>query len=184
MTPTAQAIMGERGADSGRCGLRTAHLLRSWGSTTWTVLNRRRAESGQVAVMLVILLPVLLGLAGLVVDGGIMFVHYRLGQAIVDDAAYAAATALDEETLSGITNEVTLDPAEACSLASENAAENSARNGGVLGSVSCSVSGTNVTVSGQVTSPTIFMRIFGINQVAFDLTSSAELKYGITEEGQ
>ena len=147
-------------------------------------ISRHQAESGQIAVMLVILLPVLLGLAGLVVDGGIMFVHYRLGQAIVDDAAYAAATALDEETLSGIINEVRLDPAEACSLASENAAENSARNGGVLGGLSCSVSATNVTVSGQITSPTIFMSIFGINQVTFDLTSSAELKYGITEEGQ
>lgn len=146
--------------------------------------SRRQSESGQIAVMLTILLPVLLGLAGLVVDGGIMFVHYRLGQAIVDDAAYAAATALDEETLSGITNEVKLDPAEACSLASENAAENSVRNGGVLGGVSCRVSGTNVTVSGRVTSPTIFMRIFGIEQMSFELTSSAELKYGITEEGQ
>lgn len=147
-------------------------------------ISRRQAESGQVAVMLVILLPVLLGLAGLVVDGGIMFVHYRLGQTIVDDAAYAAATALDEGTLLGITNEVVLDPGEACRRASENAAENSARNGGVLGGVSCSVSGTNVIVSGQVTSPTIFLQIFGIGQVTFDLTSSAELKYGITEEGQ
>ena len=65
-----------------------------------------------------------------------MFVHYRLGQAIVDAAAYTAATALDEEILSGITNEVVLDPGEACSLASENAAENSARNGNYLPSVS------------------------------------------------
>lgn len=145
---------------------------------------RRRAESGQIAVMLVILLPVLLALAGLVVDGGNMFIHYRLGQSIVDDAAYAAATALDEVALVSVANEVTLDPAEACGRASDYAAENSTRNGNVLGGISCSVSGANVTISGQVTSPTIFMRILGINQTTFSLTANAELKYGITEEGQ
>lgn len=146
--------------------------------------RRSRAESGQIAVMLVLLLPVLLALAGLVVDGGNMFVHYRLGQAIVDDAAYAAATALKEEALTSDANEVVLDPGKACERANEYASENSARNGNVLGGVSCSVSGANVTVSGQVTSPTIFMRILGINQVTFDLATSAELKYGITEEDQ
>lgn len=144
----------------------------------------RSAESGQMAAMLVVLLPVLLGLAGLVVDGGNMFVHYRLGQAIVDDAAYAAATALDEEALASPANEVRLDPAEACGLAEAYAAENSARNGNVLGGLSCSANGTTVTVAGQVSAPTIFMRIFGMNQMTFHLTSSAELTYGITEEGQ
>lgn len=157
--------------------------MKSFLQHSFTV-QRRYAESGQMAAMLVILLPVLLGLAGLVVDGGNMFVHYRLGQAIVDDAAYAAATALDEEVLAGPTNEVRLDPTEACGLAEGYAAENSARNGNALGGLSCSANGTTVTVSGQVSAPTIFMRIFGINQMTFHLTSSAELKYGITEEGQ
>jgi len=141
---------------------------------------RRYDERGQVSAMLVILLPVLIGLAGLVVDGGIMFVHYRLGRVTVDSAAIAAATALSEQSFKE-DNVVELTP----EMAYESALAYAAQNGkGHVAITGVSVSGPQVTVSGSVTSPTLFMRIFGINDVIFSLTANAELKYGITEEGQ
>jgi hypothetical protein len=56
--------------------------------------------------------------------------------------------------------------------------------GGRVAITGVSVSGPQITVSGAVTAPTLFMRLFGVNDVVFSLTASAELKYGITEEGQ
>jgi hypothetical protein len=41
-----------------------------------------------------------------------------------------------------------------------------------------------VTVNGTVSSPTLFFRLFNIPQVTFNLSATAELAYGITEEKQ
>ncbi len=141
---------------------------------------RCQAERGQVSAMLVILLPVLIGLAGLVVDGGIMFVHFRLGRVTMDSAAIAAATALNEQAFED-SNVVELQADTAYATAMAYAAENGRGRVAITG---VSVSGPQITVSGAVTSPTLFMRIVGVNDVVFSLAASAELKYGITEEGQ
>ena len=142
--------------------------------------SKRRAESGQISAMLLALLPVLIGLAGLVVDGGIMFVHYQLGRVTIDDAAIAAASVLDETKFTYI-NAVELEPGNASATAMTYAAENGRGHVTVTG---VTVSGAQVTVFGAVTAPTLFLRIFGVNDVTFNFNASAELKYGITEEGQ
>jgi Flp pilus assembly protein TadG len=138
------------------------------------------AEHGQIATMFALLLPVLVGLAGLVVDGGVLMVQYRRAQVTLDSAALAAATQLDRPSFT-TDNTIQLDPAEAAALAVQYAQENGQGHVTVTG---INVSGTKVTVYGAVTSPTIFMRIFGINQVRLRLSARAELKYGITQEGQ
>jgi Flp pilus assembly protein TadG len=130
--------------------------------------------------MFALLLPVLLGLVGLVIDGGVAMVQYRRAQVAMDSAALAAATQLDRERFTA-DDTVQLSPAEAVAEAMLYAQEN---DQGHLSVTGISVSGPRVVVHGTVTSPTIFMRIFGINQVHLNLTSRAELKYGITEAGQ
>ena len=142
--------------------------------------SHQTGDRGQIAVMLALLLPVLLGLVGLVVDGGLMLVQFRRGQVTIDSAALAAASRLDEDTFEE-TNQVLLSAADAYSQALFYAQLNGRGQVTVTG---VNIDGPRVQVYGQVTSPTIFMRLFGINQVRIRLQASAELKHGITEEGQ
>ena len=107
-------------------------------------------------------------------------VQYRRGQVTLDSAALAAATQLNKDVFS-TTNKVELVQSDAQLAAMRYAQENGQGHVTVTG---INVSGTQVTIYGAVASPTIFMRIFGINQVRLSLSARAELKYGITQEGQ
>lgn len=138
------------------------------------------SDGGQIAVLFAFLVPLLLGMIGLVVDGGLAMVQYRRAQVTLDSAALAAATLLDEEAFVD-DNIVQLMPSDAYIIALRYVHENGQGHVFLTG---FSVSGTQVDVHGTVASPTIFMRIFGINQVRLNLSARAELKYGITEEGQ
>jgi len=147
-------------------------------------------ERGQTALLFALLIPVLFALVGLVVDGGIIFVRYRLGRIAIDGAAYAAATALDRkefiesgegQTYSAGSQEVKLDAAEAESLARQYAQGNGKK---ALQVTAVIVDETHVTVYGYVISPTVFMRIFGKGNFRIPISAQAELKYGIEEEGQ
>lgn len=138
------------------------------------------ANKGQIAVLFALLTPVLLGVIGLVVDGGMAMVQYRRGQVALDSAALAAATQLDRFAFVD-DNTIQLNPADAVAQATWYAQENGRGHVAITG---INVAGTEVFVYGTVTSPTIFMRIFGVNQVRLNLSSRAELKYGITEERQ
>lgn len=137
-------------------------------------------NQGQIAVLFALLVPVLLGVVGLVVDGGLAMVQYRRGQVALDSAALAAAAQLDRFAFVD-DNTIQLNPADAAAAATQYAQENGRGHIAITG---ISIAGTQVFVYGTVTSPTIFMRIFGVNQVQLDLSARAELKYGITEEGQ
>jgi hypothetical protein len=139
-----------------------------------------KRQSGQIAVMFALVVPLLVGFVGLVADGGLAMVQYRRAQVALDSAALAAATMLDEETFLD-ENVVQLLSTDGYLIASSYIQQNGQGRVSLTG---FQISGTEVVVHGTATSPTLFMRIFGINQVRFDLSARAELKYGITEEGQ
>lgn len=141
---------------------------------------RRDHERGQIAMMLAAVFLALVALAGLVVDGGLMLLYYRIGRVTVDSAAVAAATQMDEGVFLEEENDVVLDAGRACDEAQQYAAF----NGRGVVSISCSVDANRATVTGRVEAPTVFLRIFGITSVPFSLNATAELKYGITQEGQ
>jgi len=69
-------------------------------------------EQGQVLIWLLVLLPVLLLMVALLVDGGLMYRAYRLAQMAADAAAHAAAQELDV-ALYVRTGRVALTPAAA-----------------------------------------------------------------------
>ena len=131
-------------------------------------------------MMFMVVFTVLVALTGLVVDGGIMLVYYRIGRTTVDGSAYAAATEMDRREFLTERNDVVLNASRACATAYNYAAQNG--HGRV--SISCSVAGSRATVAGNVTAPTLFLRVFGIAGVPFHFSSTAEFKYGITKEGQ
>lgn len=134
---------------------------------------------GQIAVAFALLSVVLMLLVGLVADVGLMLIYYRIGQTTVDGAAYAAATQLDELAFAD-SNDVVLHAGDACDQANLYTTQ----NGRGRVSISCSVTGNRVTITGQVSAPTLFMALAGIRSVSFNLQATAELKYGITEENQ
>jgi uncharacterized membrane protein len=140
---------------------------------------RRDFEEGQIAMMLAVVFLALVALIGLVVDGGLMLIYYRIGRMTVDSAAVAAATQMDEVVFDQ-ENDVVLDSGRACDEAQSYAAF----NGRGIVSISCSVEDNRATIAGSVEAPTLFLRVFGITSVPFSLSATAELKYGITEEGQ
>ena len=140
---------------------------------------RRDHERGQIALMLAAVFLALVALAGLVVDGGLMLLYYRIGRVTVDSAAVAAATQLDKVAFRE-SNDVLLHADDACAAAYSYAIF----NGRGVVSISCSVEANLATVTGRVEAPTVFLRIFGITSVPFSVSATAELKYGITQEGQ
>ena len=58
-----------------------------------TILSARRSPSGKVLVMFALVLPMLLGIVGLVIDCGLLMVAQRDAQNVADAAALAAAMA-------------------------------------------------------------------------------------------
>jgi len=127
------------------------------------------------------------------IDGGVMLVQYRHGQIALDSAAFAAAVEADEksfmcrmapDSIDRCDQKILIDvhnTKNAYYMAVDYAQKNGA---GVLKLTSIDVSDNKVTVCGAVKVRTLIMRIVGINEVPFVMCSAAELKYGISEEGQ
>ena len=61
-------------------------------------IHHRKSESGQAIVLLVFGMIVLMGMAGLAIDGGNLYAQKRRGQAAVDNAALAYALELSQGT--------------------------------------------------------------------------------------
>ncbi|MEK7325471.1 MAG: Tad domain-containing protein, partial [Chloroflexota bacterium] len=51
--------------------------------------THHRSESGQAVVLLAVMMVVLLGMAGLAIDGGNLYAHKRHAQNAVDNATLA-----------------------------------------------------------------------------------------------
>jgi Flp pilus assembly protein TadG len=119
-----------------------------------------RNERGQAAVLSLVFLTVLLGMAALVLDIGSWYRADRDTQKTADAAALAGAHALPDST------------ANASALASQYAT----KNGGGLDSVSFSSSlGPNDTINVKIKRPAtgIFTKLFGVSSVTVGSKASA-----------
>ncbi len=139
---------------------------------------RKSSESGQAALAFVTLVPALMLLVGLVADTGHFLLVRRRAQVAVDSAAVAAATALDEARFKN-TNTVALEPELAQAEATRYATTNYPGF-----PIACAVNGARVDCVGSADVPTYFLRLVGVSRVRVSAHASAELKYGITQEGQ
>lgn len=118
-------------------------------------MSSRRRDRGQAAVVTVLFLAVLLGMAAAVLDVGSWYREDRALQATMDSAALAAAQALPDE------------PGEANLLAADYAT----KNGGGLDTVD--ISNATVKVTGSRPAPGFFSKIFGIDSVTVNGTATA-----------
>jgi Flp pilus assembly protein TadG len=135
------------------------------------VKNEHRRESGQALVAAVFGLVVLLGAAGLAVDLGYLRYQKRLQQSAADSAALAGAAELRSGNNAFITTAATNDT-------KLNGFTNGFTGPDGIYHVQVTVNPafpfgaqTGVQVQVQVTQPTFFMRIFGVNSTT--VTASA-----------
>jgi hypothetical protein len=125
-------------------------------------MSIRRDERGQSAVMFVVFLTVLLGMAAAVLDVGSWYREHRSAQATADAAALAGAQSLPTDT--GTAQSLALSYAD--------------KNGGGLAPSDITLSSTrgpNDTISVKIhrTAPGIFSKIFGISTVAINTKATA-----------
>lgn len=139
-----------------------------------TTLVRRLygEESGQVIVLVAILMVGLVAVVGLVTDGGLVFSQRRDLQNVADAAALAGAMQLDEGIYRA-SGEVLLDEA-----AARQAAVEYLEAEGDL-SYSVVVGPTRVEVSVWRQASTGFLRVVGINGAEISANASAEPRHGV-----
>ncbi|MCL4488309.1 MAG: pilus assembly protein [Chloroflexi bacterium] len=137
-------------------------------------------EAGQYLVQTVILLPVMLILAGLVLDGGWMYWQYRRAEIAVNAAAQAASHAIDVEHFRE-TNEVRLGNGEAYGAASGYVNINQRGQMQVTGIY---IGPNRVIVDADAQVQTIFFRLAGISSLSMRVEGQAYPAFGINREGQ
>ena len=135
---------------------------------------------GQFLVQAVILLPMLMMLVGLVLDGGWMYWQYRRAEIAVNAAAQAASHAIDVEYFRE-TNQVRLDANEARNAASGFVNINARGQMQVTGIY---VGNTQVVVNADAQVQTIFFRLAGISSLSMRVEGRAYPAFGINTEGQ
>jgi Flp pilus assembly protein TadG len=131
----------------------------------------RDADEGQVLVMVALMMVGLVGVVGLVSDGGLVFSQRRDLQNIADGAAAAGAMQIDEMAYrtdgSVVLDEALARQAAAAYLDAE----------GVAYSVAVSADRVNVEVSRQAT--TAFLKVLAIDTVAVEASASAQPVHGV-----
>ena len=140
----------------------------------------RRDERGSILVQTVILLPVMLMLIGLVLDGGWMYWQYRRAEVTVNAAAQAASHAIDINNFRA-TNQVRLDQGEAAAIAGDFIQLN---RRGILTLTAVRASRDRITVDATAQIPTIFFRLAGISLLTVQVQGTAYPAFGINREGQ
>ena len=144
------------------------------------VRQRLRDEQGQYLVQTVILLPMMMILVGLVLDGGWMYWQYRRAEITVNAAAQAASHAIDVAYFRQ-TNQVRLDSGEARSAASGFVNINQRGQMQVTGIY---IGSNQVVVNANAQVQTIFLRLAGISSFSMRVEGRAYPAFGINTEGQ
>jgi Flp pilus assembly protein TadG len=134
---------------------------------------RRCAERGSVSVLVAVLVPGLLLIIGLAVDGGAKVQAIQRADAIAEEAARAGGQALDGSA--ALAGQVRVDvPAAAA------AAQDYLRRNDVQGAVTV-VDGGTLRVTTTITEPTIFLGLLGISTMTVHGSGTAHL---VTASGQ
>ena len=141
--------------------------------------QRRRqqpdAERGAIGVFLAVLVPGLLLIIGLAVDGGAKVAATQRANAIADEAARAGGQALDISA--ALDGRIQLDPAAAVAAAQDYLDRND-----VQGAVTV-VDGDTLQVTTSITEPTSFLGLLGISTLTVEGSGTADLITGTGQNG-
>ena len=139
--------------------------------------NPRTGDAGQALALLAVMLPLFLAVAGLALEGGLVFAARRELQGTADAAARAGAMQLDTRVYresGGAT--VVLDEARAREAAAEYLL---GRADGLSAVVDATPGRVTVEVSRDV--PLAFLRIVGLTSTRISATAPAEPRYGVEQ---
>jgi Flp pilus assembly protein TadG len=125
------------------------------------------AERGAIGVFLAVLVPGLLLIIGLAVDGGAKVAATQRANATADEAARAGGQALDVPA--ALAGQVRVDPAAAVAAAQDYLARSD-----VQGTVTV-VDGDTLLVTTVVTEPTTFLGLVGISTLTVAGSGTADL---------
>jgi Flp pilus assembly protein TadG len=135
----------------------------------------RDAERGAIGVFLAVLVPGLLLIIGLAVDGGAKVAATQRANAIADEAARAGGQVLDVSA--ALVGQVRVDPAAAVAAAQDYLARSD-----VQGAVTV-VDGDTLRVTTVVTEPTTFLGLIGISTLTVEGSGTADLITGTGQDG-
>jgi Flp pilus assembly protein TadG len=138
-------------------------------------LHQPHAERGAIGVFLAVLVPGLLLIIGLAVDGGAKVAATQRANAIADEAARAGGQALDVSA--ALTGQVQVDPAAAVAAAQDYLDRND-----VQGAVTV-VDGDTLQVTTTITQPTTFLGLVGITALTVEGSGTADLVTGTGQGG-
>ncbi len=130
-------------------------------------LRGRDPERGALGVFLAVLVPGLLLVIGLAVDGGAKVAATQRANAVADEAARAGGQALDVSA--ALTGQVRLDPGAAVA-----AAQDYLDRSGVTGTATV-VDGDSLQVDTTITEPTTFLGLVGISSMTVEGSGTADL---------
>lgn len=130
-------------------------------------LHEPDSERGAISLFLAVLVPGLLLIIGLAVDGGAKVAATQRANAIADEAARAGGQALDIPA--ALTGQLQVDPAAAVTAAQDYLDRN-----GVEGQVTV-VDGDTLQVTTTITEPTVFLGLIGISTLTVEGSGAADL---------
>jgi Flp pilus assembly protein TadG len=133
--------------------------------------REREDERGQAIAWVAVVLPALLVVLGLVLDGGLAFAARRDLQDVADAAAQAGAMQVDQTTYAATAN-VQLDPEQARQAATRSLSAHADVTPGVA------VGSDWVQVTARKSWPTVFVRLFGVREMTMTATATAHARVG------
>lgn len=136
-------------------------------------------DSGQAAPLVLVFLLGIIAVAGLVIDGGLLFASRRTLQSVADGAARAAAMAVDETLLRETGGEVVQLDRETARARLDEYVEMS----GFQGTVEASIDGQEVRVKLKRGFNPLLLGVLGIREIAAEAESVASPRTGITGAG-
>jgi Flp pilus assembly protein TadG len=139
---------------------------------TKLVRRLRGDESGQIIVLVAILMVGLVAVVGLVTDGGLVFSQRRDLQNVADAAALAGAMQIDQDAYR-VSGAVALDEPAARQAAEEYLGAEANLTYSVL------VQPARVEVSVSRQASTGFLKVIGINGFEISANASAEPRHGV-----
>jgi hypothetical protein len=140
-------------------------------------------QSAQALLFLTLAVPLVVSMAGLAIDGGVLLSSHRQLQSVADGAARAGATRLDMPRLrASAGTDVQLDPLLADQTA-RTYIDAALRDGLQVGSGSpdeqIDVGPRRVHVRIHTNLQTAFLRIVRIDEVPVEASAFADVQYGI-----
>jgi uncharacterized membrane protein len=144
-------------------------------------------NSGQAMLWLVMLVPLVVSIAGLAIDGGALLDSRRELQSFADGAARAGATRLDVSRLRASDGlDVELDQAQATEAAQVYLAQADLagkHSWDATPQAEIEIAGRRIDVLLRATVRTAFLRIVFIDTVPVQASASADLQFGIHNGG-